>query len=226
MVWQTWVVGLSCRRSGSLVVVVVVGLLLSSCAGELLGSAGGDTSGDGRLDCSDGEIAQGAGIEVFGDSEAEVADLSLEPWVSEGATVVALPSEQLWAAVLDERDVAIAVPERNGDGRWTVHAVSTCGPPLAGAAPIDGSLDCPNDSGWGESASIDPTIPGLPTPEEALNLALEPFLDLYGGEFTTIGEEVASIVVEGREQVVALVVEVDAGGWATTGISGCVGYER
>ena len=128
--------------------------------------------------------------------------------------------------MIDGRDIAIAYPERNGDGQWTVHAVSACGPPMTGPAQLDGSLDCANDAGWGQEGSIDPTVPGLPRPGDALLSALQPFLDKHGGGFVPTGEGVASVVVDDREQVVAVAIEVDAGGWVVTSISGCQGFER
>ena len=221
--------------------MVAAAVLLASCGGETITAAGIDASGidasgidasgidasgDGRLDCDDGQIAQGAGIEVFAATEEEVAALALERWTSAGAALVALPPDESWSAVIDGRDVAIAYPERNGDGRWTVHAVSTCGPPKTGPAPIDGQLDCANDAGWGQTGSIDPTVPGLPTADEAVLAIIEPFADRHGGELVVIGEGVTSLVVDGREQVVVTAVEVDAGGWVVTSVSGCQGFER
>lgn len=222
--WHTWDVR-TARRSFQ-PIVLAIGLLMASCASDTPTVAGVDVFGDGRLDCGDGEIFQGADIEVFADSENEVVALALEGWTSMGAALVAIPPDESWSAVLDGREVAIAYPELNGDGRWTVHAVRTCGPPLTGPAPLDGNLDCANDAEWGESGSIDPTTPGVPTPDEALQLALEPFLDRRGGEIAEIGEVVASLVVDDREQVVAIATEVDAGGWVVTRVSGCQGFER
>jgi hypothetical protein len=213
----------SCRWSA--VLAVAVGLVVASCGGETT-IAGPAASGDGLLDCHEGEVTQGAGIEVFADSEDEAVALALQQWTSTGAVLVALPADESWSAVVDGRDVAIAYPERNGDGRWTVHAVSTCGPPVTGPAPLDGSLDCANDAGWGQQGSIDPTVPGLPTPGDALLSALQPFLDKHGEKYVSIGEGTASIVVDDREQVVAVATEVDAGGWVVTSISGCQGFER
>ena len=133
---------------------------------------------------------------MFADSEDEVVALALEQWTSLGAALVALPPDKSWSAVIDGRDVAIAYPERNGDGRWTVGGVSTCGPPRTGP-PLDGNLDCANESGWGQQGLINPTIPGLPTPGEALQSALDPFLERHGGEIVEVREGVASLVVEG-----------------------------
>ncbi len=206
--------------------MLAIGLLAASCSGDTATVANAATPGDGQLDCEENEVAQGAGIEVFADSEDEVVALALQTWTATGAELVALPPDESWSAVLDGRDVAIAYPERNGDGRWTVHAVSTCGPPVTGPANPDRSLDCANDFSWGESVSIDPTVPGLPTSDAALRSALGPFLDQHGGQYVVVGEGVASLVLEDREQVVAIATEVDAGGWAVLQISGCQGFER
>lgn len=206
--------------------ILAFGLLVAACAGDTATAAGSDVSGDGRLDCGESEVTQGAGIEVFADGEDEVVALALRQWTSTGAVLVAIPADESWSAVIDGREVAIAYPERNGDGRWTVHAVSTCGPPLTGPAPLDGSPDCANDSSWGQTGSIDPTVAGATRPDDALQLALEPFLDRYGGEFVVTGEGGASLVLNDREQVVAVAIEVDAGGWVVSSISGCQGFER
>ena len=213
---------LTWRWFGSL---VVAAWLLLSCADDSL-TAGPDVSGDGQLDCSDGQVTRGVDIEVFADSEDDVVALALERWMSQGAILVALPPDESWAAVLDGRDVAIAYPEGNGDGRWTVHAVSTCEAPRTGPVPIDGRGDCANDFSWSEQGLIDPTIPGLPTAEEALMAALGPFLERHGGIFVMTGENWASMVIDGREQVLAQVVEVDAGEWVATLLAGCEGFER
>lgn len=222
--WHTSGVLLAWRWSGLL--VVAGWLLLSSCGDDSLTTAGPDVSGDGRIDCSEGQVTQGAAIEVFADSEDDVVALALEQWTSQGATLVALPSDESWAAVLDGRDVAIAYPERNGNGRWTVHAVSRCGAPRNGAAPVDRRLDCVNDVSWGQQGVVDPTIPGLPTADGALMAALEPFLEQHGGTIVSTDEHHASIVINDREQVWARVIEVEAGGWVATTFAGCEGFER
>jgi hypothetical protein len=192
---------------------------------RLAGGTGAGPSGDGQLDCDEGEIAQGADSEVFADTEDGVVALALEQWTAKGAVAVELPPDESWSAVLDDRDVAIAYPERNGDGGWIVHAVSTCGPSLTGPAGFDGELDCANDSSWSQQGSIDPTIPGLPTVELALRDAIQPHLERHRGTFARIREAVGSLVMEDREQVVALASEVDAGGWVVTTLKGCRGFE-
>lgn len=206
--------------------MVTVGFLVASCGGDTAAVAGPDAAGDGRLDCDEGEVTRGADIEVFGDSENEAVALALQQWTLTGAALVAIPADESWSAVIDGRDVAIAYPERNGDGRWTVHGVSTCGPPRTGPAPLDGDLDCANDARWGWQGSIDPTVPGLPTAGDALLSGLQPFLDKHGGKFVPIDDRVASVVVDDREQVVAVATEVEAAGWVVTSISGCQGFER
>jgi len=74
-------------------------------------------------------------------------------------------------------------------------------------------------------ARIDPSIPGEPTPKEALRLALEPSQERYGGEIVFVDEDTASLVVQQREQVTANAVEVPAGGWAVSSVEGCQGHE-
>lgn len=178
-------------------------------------------SGDGALDCDDGQVAQGIGVDVLGSTEREVVETALADWADSGARLVEFSAIESWAAVLDGRDVAVVTPEVNGDGSWFVGLVSVCGNPDSGPAPIDGQLDCVNDESWFEQASIDPDIAGDPTAEEAVRASLERFLDRYGGEIVMVYEDTGSIVVDEREQVVASAFEVPAGGWAVATVSGC-----
>lgn len=206
----------------------MIGFVVSACG---FGRGGtetviGDNAGDGRLDCVEGEFPRGAEIEVFADSEEGVVALALQTWTEQGADIVALPVDGAWSAVLDDRDLALAYPERDGSGGWTVHDVSTCGPAVSGPAVIDGELDCANDYSWGKVGSIDPAVPGFPTIEEAQQAALDPYLDGSGGSIATVGNGLASLVVDDREQVAVVAEEAEAGGWIVAGIVGCEGYER
>jgi len=181
--------------------------------------------GDGTLDCPEGQIVRGGGIDVSAGTEVLVVAKALEQWTSEGAIVVDLSPEEFWSAVLDGSDVAIALPELNGDGTWVVHDVQTCGEPKTGPAGIDGELDCASESSWAMQGSIDPTKPGLPGAEEAVRSSLDWYAERYGGEIVIVSEGVASLVVDQREQVVARAVEVSAGGWVVTTLLGCNGFE-
>jgi len=186
----------------------------------------GDTpSGDGTLDCLDGQIIRAVDIETAGSSERAVIVDALAQWTSQGAVLVVLPSRGLWSAVLDGSDVAIALAELNGDGTWVVQDVQTCGEPETGPAEIDGELDCASDSSWGMMGAIDPTIPGVATSEEAVRSSLEWYADRYGGEIVLIGDGVGALVVDQREQVVARAIEVAAGGWVVTTLLGCDGFD-
>jgi hypothetical protein len=162
---------------------------------------------------------------VSGSTEAEVVEYALAKWVEGGAEIVELPEDESWAAVQDNRDVAIAYPEVEGNGTWVVHDVQVCGEPEMGPAPIDGTLDCANEASWVIQASFDPDIPGDPNPDDAVLEALGPYQDARGGEIVFIDENTASLVVEDREQVVASAIAVPAGGWAVSTVSGCEGYD-
>ena len=188
------------------------------------GDAGNGLSGDGLLDCAAGEVVRGAGIDVAADSEKEVVATALAPWLESGADLVAFPPEELWSAVQDGRDVAVAYPELEGTGAWRVHDVRTCAEPETGPAAVDGMLDCAGDVRWTIQASLDPTVPGRPTPGAALVAGLAPYADRYSGE-VVIDAGFGSLVVEGREQVVARPSEVPAGGWAVVTLGGCEGFE-
>lgn len=183
-------------------------------------------SGDGVLDCGEGEVHRGADVRVSGATEAEVVEEALGEWVEDGAEIVDLAEDESWAAVQDGRDVAIAYPEVEGDGTWVVHGVQVCGEPETGPAPTDGELDCPNEAGWVMQASFDPDIPGDPNPEDAVLEAIQPYQDAHGGEIVFIDESTASLVVDDREQVLASAIELPAGGWAVSTFSGCEGYDR
>lgn len=201
--------------------LVVLGFALAACGSP----PGSSASGDGVLDCGEGQVHRGADIRVSGSTEAEVVEEALAEWVEEGAEIVELASGESWAAVLDGRDVAVAYPEVEGDGGWVVHDVQVCGEPEVEAAPIDGELDCANGSGWVMQAGFDPDVPGDPNPEDAVSDVIQPYHDAHGGEIVYIDDNTASLVVDQREQVVVSASELPAGGWAVSTISGCERYE-
>lgn len=200
--------------------LVVLLIALAACGTPAESSA----SGDGVLDCGEGEVHRGAGIRVSGSTEAEVVDKALAEWVEEGSEIVELAADESWAAVKDGRDVAIAYPEVEGDGSW-VAVMEVCGEPDTGPAPTNGSLDCANEANWSMQASFDPDIPGDPSPEDAVLDVIRPYQDAHGGEIVFIDENTASLLVDDREQVVASAVELPAGGWAVSTVSGCDRYD-
>ena len=142
-------------------VLVLLAVVLAACGTPAESSA----SGDGVLDCDEGQVHRGADIRVSGSTETEVVEDALAEWVEEGAEILELPGDESWAAVENGRDVAIAYPEVEGDGAWVVYDVQVCGEPDTGPAPTDGSLDCANEAGWNMQASFDPDIPGDPNPK-------------------------------------------------------------
>jgi hypothetical protein len=201
---------------------LALALVLAACGQAATSSPGG---GDGSLDCDPGQVTQGAGIFAEGETERDVAEEALRTWTDQGAALVEFPEAEVWSAVLEGRDVAVAVVELEGDGTWVTHDVTICGEAETGPAPIDGRLDCPNGYRWYMQAGIDPSVPGLPTPEDALRAALEQFQARYGGEIVLIDEKTASLVVDGREQVTTSAIEAPAGGWTVGAVEGCEGFE-
>ena len=201
----------SCR-----IAVIAAVVWLTACAAPSVETV----SGDGTLDCDDGQVAQSVGVSSSASTEQEVVEAALAEWADAGAELVEFPETESWAAVVDGRDVAVVVPELNGDGSWFISNVSLCGDPDVGPAEIDGQLDCAYDESWIEQGSFDPDIPGDATAEEAIQASLAPHQERYGGEII-VNETTGSIVVDGREQVVALATEVPAGGWAVATVSGC-----
>ncbi|HET7846089.1 MAG TPA: hypothetical protein VFL72_01270, partial [Acidimicrobiia bacterium] len=114
-------------------VEMVLVICLISCGSEV-GSSGG---GDGALDCIGSQVERAAHAVVEADSKAAVVAKALAVWTEAGGTVV--ESGEIWYVIVEGRDVATALPERNGDGTWTA-SVTTCGDPDTGPAPIDGAL--------------------------------------------------------------------------------------
>lgn len=154
------------------------GLLLACTA--LLVSCTFDTtvvtvgSPDGFLDCGDGEIPRSGDIFTSGDNEQQVVEEALAAWLEDGASLANPTEAEVWSAVIEGREVALAVPEREGDGGWVVADVRMCGEPDTGPAEIDGSIDCAGDGYWDQQATMDPEIPGEAMPEESVRVALEP----------------------------------------------------
>jgi len=202
-------------------VLVLLAVVLAACGTSAESSA----SGDGVLDCDEGQVHRGADTRVSGSTETEVVEDALAEWVEEGAEILELPGDESWAAVENGRDVAIAYPEVEGDGAWVVYDVQVCGEPDTRPAPTDGSLDCANEAGWNMQASFDSDIPGDPNPEDAALKMLQAYQDAHGGEIVFIDDNTASLVVDDREQVVVTAVEVPGGGWAVSTVSGCEGYD-
>lgn len=234
----------ACKATRISGLVVVLGLAATACGAplaETTATAAAPTepavvedaveadpaalTSDGALDCDDGLLPVSVDISVSGDSEQDVVAAALEQWTAQGAVVVAAPPTENWAAVLDGRDVALALPELNGDGTWVVQGVAICGEPRVGAAPIDGELDCANDAGWGYHGDFGPDASSPLTSEEALSAEMEPILARFGGEVVYLTPSSASLVVEQREQIIVTAVELPAGGWAASQFSGCEGYE-
>ncbi len=180
--------------------------------------------GDGVLDCEDGQVVRGVGISVSAESEQAAVAEALGQWTSQSAVAVAFPQNELWSASREGRDVAIAVPEVDGSGLWVVHDVQTCGAPDEGAAAIDGELDCASETRWSVQGSIDPSVPGLATGGEAVRTALAQYVQNHGGEVRLVGDQIGSLVVEQRERVIAIAIEVAAGGWAVSTVVGCDGF--
>ena len=208
------------RRTGLAVVAVVI----AACGIPVEPVS---IPGDGVLDCDEGQVHRDAGITVSGRTEQEVVAAALEEWTGADAELLEVPADQLWTAVNDGRDVAIAYPELTGDGTWVVHDVRICGEPDVGPAAIDGELDCANpDTSWVVQASIDQTIPGNPSAEGAIREVLEHYRERHGGDVVFIDEDTGSLVVGDREQVVVpFAMAIPAGGWAVVSVFGCEGYE-
>jgi len=117
--------------------------------------------------------------------------------------------------------VAVLAAACGGSGEQT----GVLDTPGASAVTGDGQLDCATEIEWSMIATLDPTIPGLPSAEEALRSALEPYAQRNGGAIVLIGDNTGSLVVEQREQVVVQSSEVPAGGWAVSSWTGCEGFE-
>jgi hypothetical protein len=209
--------------------LVAMALTFAACGTESLRTAdsGGSGSsltstspqvepvaGDGVLDCGSGQVARGADVRESADTEHAVVAAALAQWTDAGGSLVELPADESWSVVVDGRDVAVAYPEVEGTGAWVVQSVQVCGEPETEAALIDGELDCINDdTEFSMQGSVPPDATGPPTPEEELRMFLSQWRNEYGGEIVVVGETTGSLVVDGREQVVAHASPAPAGGW-------------
>ncbi len=215
-------------------------LIVSACAlpepgsepgpiipGSIESSGDGDRAlaVDGKLDCPAGEASQGqaASTDGFGSAE-EAAMAALGPWLADGAVMVALPDEG-HVAVMDNREVAYAIGELEGDGRYRATNVSRCAPVRTGPARIDGEPDCLDDAGWGMYGSIAEDAVGEPTPEAALLPEIVSYQTRFGGTIEFPSPVVASLVIDGREVVSTLATELPNRTWVGIWTVGCGGYE-
>lgn len=203
-------------RVGSL---AVGALALVSCAAETTVITAG--SPDGVLDCGMGETPRAAAVVAEGDSEQQAVETALTNWLHDGASLANPTESEVWSAVVEGNEVAIAIPEREGDGGWAVRDVQTCGPPRTGPAATDGSLDCASEAMWTQQAMIDAETPGEETSENAIRLALAEYLDTRGGEIVIIDHNTGSLVVDEREQVIAFASIAPGGGWVAATLMGC-----
>ncbi len=98
------------------------------------------------------------------------------------------------------------------------------GAPTPGAAIADGEPDCGGSDPWVAAGAIDLDVAGATTAEEALRPFLRQWQDVFGGEVVMVGDGVGALSVDGLEVVVADAVEVNGGGFAVSGSTGCDGY--
>lgn len=91
---------------------------------------------------------------------------------------------------------------------------------------IDGAADCGASGQWAMESIESPEAQGAPTQREALLEYLDPARLEFGGTVVTVNESVASLVIDGREQLVAFASELAGGGWTVLSAEGCEGFER
>ncbi|MEE9178853.1 MAG: hypothetical protein V3U46_10535 [Acidimicrobiia bacterium] len=90
-----------------------------------------------------------------------------------------------------------------------------------------GELDCADGSvadgtKWAQlGPTLPPWNPGLPSAEQAIRSALEPYRELYGGEVVLFVKDRGSLVVEQRERVIVIVFEARPGQWVVTTLISC-----
>lgn len=179
---------------------------------------------DGVLDCRQGEVVRDAGVRVSGGSEKAVVAAALKRWTDQGGSLGEFPSEESWSVVVLGREVAVAIPEREGSGDWVVHDVRMCGNPRTGSSVINGKLDCESDVEFSVQGSVLPDAQGPPTPAAALESFLAELVSRYGGEMAIVDDATGSLVVEGRETVVAFATPAPAGGWIVLTALHCEKY--
>jgi hypothetical protein len=223
----------------SRIAVVAVALSVVGCgsSAERLDSASSSSSAslsdttlvaqvnDAILDCADGDVLRDAGVRVSGPTEDDVVAQALAAWP--GSPPIQLTDgfgKNRWVVVENKRAIAVATPEMNGDGTWVVHDVEACGAPKASPATIDGTIDCTSDRIYFETASFAPDAKSEPDARVAIAAALKPFNERYGGEIVYPNTDTGSLVVGGREQVVARVSVAPAGGYLVGGIEHCEGF--
>ena len=161
------------------------------------------------------------GVNVSAAAEDAVVSLALDPLMTSSSELTRV--DGLWAIVVDGREVALALPERNGDGSWVVHDVRVCGAANTLPAAIDGSLDCASDVMWGMQGSPDPSVPGEVSAAEAVNAALETYQTQLGGEIRFQPPSAGTLIIDQREQIVVRASKVPAGGWSVMNAEGCEG---
>lgn len=212
---------------GRPLVVGLVALVASACGPGADDGAVPDTAAvvtDGVLDCKQDEVVRDAGVRVSGDSEEAVVASALKQWSDEGGSLSEFPGEESWSVVVDGREVAVAIPERDGTGDWVVHDVRVCGEPRTGSTSIDGNLDCESDIEFSMQGSVMPDTQGSPTPAAELGSFLSQWVSRYGGEIVIVDNTKGSLVVEGREMVVAFATPAPAGGWVVLTTHYCERY--
>jgi len=87
---------------------------------------------------------------------------------------------------------------------------------------LDGVLDCPDDSSWSLQGSVDPSVSGASSAQEALNEALAPYMANHDLDMRIQASgTVASLTNGSGEVVIASVVEAAPGNWVLSSIQGC-----
>lgn len=105
----------------------------------------------------------------------------------------------------------------------SLESISAEGPSLEGTSTTapNGQVDCDSDLVITMQASILPDAEGVPTVQGALEDHLSSF---GGGAIEYIGGRTGSLVVDGKERVVASATEAPAGGWVVLTTRHCEGY--
>lgn len=91
---------------------------------------------------------------------------------------------------------------------------------------VDGDLDCENGQPWAEAGSVPDGTRGFTEPADAIARYLTPFQDSHEGDQTSVDEFTGSLVLSGREVVVAVASEAPGGGWLVLTGKGCEGFDR
>lgn len=109
-------------------------------------------------------------------------------------------------------------------GEDAVTSTSHAEEPEVVADSPDGSLDCDNETTFTQQGIVLPDTRGESTPERALRGFLEQWIPRFRGEIAIVREKVGSLVVGGRERVVAKATSAPAGGWIVLTTHYCEGY--